>query len=91
MPEAKVGYTNIARLVSQFAEVESVRLMSGDYDLSVTVKCADFKQVALFVAERLSSISGVLSTATHFIIGRYKQHGEILDFDEEDERGFVSP
>ncbi|MCL1789539.1 MAG: Lrp/AsnC family transcriptional regulator [Oscillospiraceae bacterium] len=90
VPEAKHGYKSVAKIIAKFPEVESVYLMSGDYDLAVTVRGADLKQVALFVSMQLSTIRGVESTATHFVIGYYKNFGEEFDFDN-DERGMVSP
>ena len=90
-PEAKHGYKNIAKSIAKFPEVETVYLMSGDHDLGVTVKCSDIKEIGQFVAEQLSAIDGVLSISTHFVIGRYKELGEEIDVDDEDEREWVSP
>ena len=90
-PKANYGYDEIARLVSSYKEVENVSLMSGAYDLSVTVKGNSLKEVASFVSERLAKIDGVLSTATHFVLQRYKEKGIMICQDEIDERGFVSP
>jgi DNA-binding Lrp family transcriptional regulator len=89
-PKSKYGYSDIAKTIARFSEVESVRLMSGDYDLAVTVKCANIREIGAFVAERLSPIDGVLSISTHFVIGRYKELGEefVTDIDE---RGLASP
>ena len=89
-PNKKYGYAGIASTISRFPNVESVRLMSGNYDLAITVKCDDIRQVGKFVDEQLSVLDGVLGTATHFIIGRYKEMGMELSPDE-DERGMVSP
>lgn len=90
-PKTNHGYNEIAKLVSSYKEVESVSLMSGAYDLSVTVKGNSLKEVASFVSERLAKIDGVLSTATHFFLQRYKEKGIMICQDEIDERGFVSP
>jgi DNA-binding Lrp family transcriptional regulator len=65
--------------------------MSGAYDLAVEVKGTNLKDVALFVSERLSTIDGVLSTATHFILKKYKEKGIFIDGEDADERGFVCP
>jgi len=90
-PEAKLGYNGIARIISEFKEVEAVYLMSGGYDFSVMVNCADMKQVGKFVSKKISAIKGVASTGTHFIMERYKHSGEILDvFEEEDDRGLFT-
>ena len=92
MPKAKLGYKDNARTIAQFSEVEAVYLMSGDYDLVLKVKCNSLKEVGRFVDEKLSSIDGILKISTHFIIGRYKESGEVFDFDySSDERGLVSP
>ena len=65
--------------------------MSGAYDLGVTISGTNYKEIAMFVAQRLSTIDGVLSTATHFILKRYKEKGIMIDDEASDERGFVSP
>ena len=70
-----------------FDEVESVCLMSGGYDLSVRITGRSFRDVAMFVAKRLSPIDGVLSTATHFVLKTYKERGVLFLEDEKDERG----
>ena len=90
-PKAEHGYSELAKLVASYEEVESVSLMSGAYDLSVTVKGNSLKEVAFFVSQRLATIDGVLSTATHFVLERYKEKGIMICQDEIDERGFVSP
>jgi len=90
IPEAKLGYKGVARTIAEFKEVETVYLISGDYDLNVIVNCPDMRQVGQFVATKLSTIRGVETTVTHFIMERYKQSGEILDVDEEDERGLYT-
>lgn len=90
-PKANYGYDEIAKMVSSYEEVENVSLMSGAYDLSVTVKGNSLKEVASFVSERLAKIDGVLSTATHFVLQRYKEKGIMICQDEIDERGFISP
>lgn len=90
-PQADCGFDEIARTVMAYNEVESVSLMSGAYDLAVTVSGTNLKEIALFVAQRLSTIDGVLSTATHFVLKRYKEKGIFIGEDETDQRGFVSP
>ena len=83
-PKAKYGYSDIAKTIAQFKEVDSVHLMSGNFDLILTVKCDSLQKVGRFVDEHLSALDGVLSTATHFVIGCYKESGEILNPDEDD-------
>lgn len=89
-PQRDQGFEEIARRIYKFDEVKSVYLMSGGYDLMVLVEGTSLKQVAFFVAQRLSTIDGVLSTATHFVLKRYKDDGVILD-EEPDERLMVTP
>ena len=74
-----------------YDEVDTVTLMSGSFDLAVTLSGTDYKEIALFVARRLSTIEGVISTSTHFVLKRYKEQGFFIADEAEDERGFVSP
>lgn len=90
-PQRDCGFNDIAKTIMMYDEVESVSLMSGAYDLAVEVKGTNLKDVALFVSERLSTIEGVLSTATHFILKKYKEKGIFIDCEDTDERGFVCP
>ncbi|NYE57468.1 Lrp/AsnC family transcriptional regulator [Carboxydothermus ferrireducens] len=90
-PQREVGFDGIARRIYQFAEVKDVYLMSGDYDLAVMVEGSSMKEVALFVALKLSTIEGVQSCATHFILKTYKHEGVILDDEEEDRRLVITP
>jgi DNA-binding Lrp family transcriptional regulator len=76
--------------IRQYDEVESVYLMSGGYDLFVTISGRSFKEVAMFVAKRLSTLEGVTSTATHFVLKKYKDNGVILHKNDPDERGNAS-
>ncbi len=89
-PQADFGFEEIAKRVMQYQEVESVYLMSGGYDLCVMVKSKTFQQVAMFVAKELSTIDAVVSTATHFILRRYKELDVILCDENEDDRGRLS-
>ena len=74
-----------------FEEVRNVYLMSGGYDLLVMLKAPTLKKLALFVAEKLSTIEGVLSTATHFVLKRYKNEGVITDEKQADRRLKITP
>ena len=74
-PQRDCGFGKIAELVSRFNEVEACFLMSGGYDLLVFVKGSSLQDVAQFVAQDLSTIEGVLSTATHFMLKTYKAKG----------------
>ena len=87
VPRPDVGFEAIAEQIADFEEVESVYLMSGGYDLSVRVNGHSFQEIAAFVAKRLATLDSVQSTATHFILRRYKEsHVPFCDKDV-DERG----
>lgn len=91
-PERGGGFNRHAERISKFDEVESCYLMSGGYDLLVFVNGASLQKVAAFVSEKLSTIEGVLSTATHFMLRSYKEHGFLLGGKvEENERLKVAP
>ncbi|MEY2852399.1 MAG: hypothetical protein RL549_1098, partial [Verrucomicrobiota bacterium] len=90
-PERDGGFDRIAARVARYPEVVSCQLMSGGYDLLITVEGPDLKQVATFVAEKLSTIQGVISTATHFQLKTYKEAGVMFLEDERAERLAVSP
>lgn len=89
VPQADAGFEEIAERISQFEHVESVYLMSGGYDLCVTVTGQSFQKVAMFVAKRLATINEVTSTATHFVLRRYKEMGVTM-CDSTDDRGRIS-
>ena len=82
-PERGGGFNHLAQRLSRFDEVESCYLMSGGYDLLVFVRGASLQKVASFVSEKLSTIEGVLSTSTHFMLRCYKEQGFLLDSGEE--------
>ena len=91
-PERGGGFNRLAERISKFDEVESCYLMSGGYDLLVFVNGASLQKVAAFVSEKLSTLEGVLSTATHFMLRSYKEHGFLLGGRvEETERLKVAP
>ena len=90
-PQRGEGFDYIAQRIYQFEEVTAVYLMSGAFDLTVIVEGKTMKEVALFVARRLAPIDQVLSTSTHFILKRYKDHGVVLEETKNDERMLVSP
>lgn len=89
-PQRDFGFEEIARTISEYPEVSSVYLMSGGYDLHIRVAGKTFKEVALFVAQRLAVLDGVLSTATHFVLSRYKDWGVIMGEQGIDERRIMS-
>src|ERR1700744_5357169 len=78
-PERGGGFNRLAERISRFDEVESCYLMSGSYDLLVFVDGASLQRVAAFVSEKLFTIEGVLSTATHFMLRSYKEHRFLLE------------
>lgn len=82
-PQRGEGFERVAERIYQFDEVESLYLMSGGYDLSVTITGKSMKEVALFVATKLAPIEGVSGTATHFVLKRYKDHGVLFKIEEE--------
>lgn len=87
IPQRDRGFDAIAERICNFDEVKSVFLMSGAYDLAVTVECRTMRDVANFVAEHLATIDGVTSTATHFIMQKYKDWGISFDRKPLDLRG----
>ena len=89
-PKAGLGFEEVAMKVAKYPEVESVYLMSGGYDLSVTVRGKTFQEVAMFVAKELSTIDSVISTTTHFILRRYKELDVELIGKPTDDRGNLS-
>lgn len=90
-PQRELGYDDIAKRIYRFPEVKSVYLMSGAYDLAVLLEAKTLKQISKFVFEKLAVLEGVRSTATHFIMRKYKEQGVIFAEDEHDDRLVVSP
>ena len=89
-PQPNVGFEQIAEEVQKYSEVETVYLMSGGYDLCVIVKGKTFQEVAMFVAKQLAPMKYVVSTATHFILRRYKELDIELIGDAKDDREKIS-
>lgn len=90
-PESGGGFDRIARRISQYDQVRGCYLMSGGYDLAVIVEGKDLYDVAKFVAEKLSTLGAVLSTATHFQLRVYKHDGVLHRTGDEEERLPISP
>lgn len=84
-PERDGGFDTRARRISRFEQVESCYLMSGGYDLNLVVKGKTLFDVARFVSQRLSSIEGVISTSTHFLLKAYKEQGFLIEHDDVNE------
>ena len=85
-PRKDRGFEEIAAAIAAFEEVDAVMLMSGGYDLLVSIKGKSFQEIALFVAKRLSPLDDVLSTATGFVLRTYKRGGVLFQDEEIDER-----
>ena len=90
-PERDGGFNRLANRIAKYDEVSSCYLMSGSYDILVIVDGANLRQVASFVSEKLATIQSVTSTATHFLLKRYKENGVMIGGTEEVERLAVSP
>ena len=90
-PQRDRGFDRIAERIYNYPEVYSVYLISGSYDLLVTIEGKTLKEVSRFVSEKLSPIDEVLSPATHFILKKYKDHGTILAKKNEDTREKITP
>lgn len=86
-PQLQKGFDQIAERIMMFDEVESVYLMAGAYDLLLTVKGETIQDVSAFVAQKLAALEGILSTATHFMLKKYKESGvSLVDIDGEKDR-----
>jgi len=90
-PERGGGFDRLAKRVARFDQVVSCYLASGGYDLMVVVEGGDLREVARFVSEKLSSLDGVISTATHFRLKTYKENGFLFERESPTERLAVSP
>ncbi len=90
-PERDGGFDRIAKRIARFEEVTSLFLMSGGYDLLIFVEGRNLREVAQFVAEKLATLEGVTSTATHFMLKTYKEQGVLMESNEEFERLKISP
>lgn len=90
-PQRGRGFDSVAERVYNYPEVNAVYLISGGYDLLVTLEGKSLKQISGFVSDKLSTLESVLSTATHFILKKYKDHGTVLTKKYEDTREKVTP
>ena len=91
-PERGRGFDKVAERIYQFEEVESVYLMSGGFDLTVIIDGRSMKEVARFVATKLAPMESIMSTATHFVLKKYKEHGlSLLEGKNGDERQLITP
>lgn len=90
-PQRGQGFDRIAERIYNYPEVKSVYLISGGFDLLVTLEEKSLKEIAGFVSDKLSTLDSVISTATHFILKKYKDHGTVIGTRKQDEREPVSP
>ncbi len=90
-PQRGQGFDRIASRIYNYPEVRDVYLISGGFDLLVTLEEKSLKEIAQFVSEKLSTLDSILSTGTHFILKKYKDHGTIVDEKIEDEREVIIP
>lgn len=90
-PQKGMGFDNIAERIYQFSEVDAVYLMSGSFDFTVFIEGRTMRDVAQFVSDKLAPMDSVLSTATHFVLKKYKDHGTILSAKKKDERQLITP
>jgi len=90
-PQRGQGFDNMAERIQKYPEVQSVYLMSGGYDLMIILEGKTLREVSSFVSNKLSALDTVLSTATHFILKKYKDHGTVLSRKKEDEREMITP
>ena len=85
-PQKERGFDRIAERIYNYPEVQSVYLISGSYDLTVTIEGRTMREVAFFVSGKLAPIEGVISTATHFVLRKYKDRGVIFEIPKQDDR-----
>ncbi len=90
-PERGGGFDRLAERIAKYTEVHSCYLMSGGYDLLVIVEGTNLREVATFVSEKLATVQGVISTATHFMLKTYKEQGVLMNGERNEERLAVSP
>lgn len=90
-PQRGQGFDKIAERIYNYPEVRAVYLISGGYDLLVIIEEKTLREISNFVSDKLSTLDSVLSTATHFILKKYKDHGTILAKKHEDEREIITP
>ena len=90
-PQRGLGFDKIAERIYQFDEVQSVYLMSGGFDLTVIIEGKTMREVAAFVSEKLAPMEAILSTGTHFVLKKYKEHGLPLVQTKQDERMLITP
>lgn len=89
-PQRGEGFDKVAERIYKYPQVKSLYLMSGAYDLAVTIEGKSMKDVALFVAQKLAPMDSIISTATHFVLKKYKEEGIVFEDDEKDTRQVIT-
>ena len=89
-PQRGEGFDKVAERIYKYPQVKSLYLMSGAYDLAVTNEGKSMKEVALFVAQKLAPMDSIISTATHFVLKKYKEEGIVFEDDEKDTRQVIT-
>ena len=89
-PQRGEGFDKVAERIYKYPQVKSLYLMSGAYDLAVTIEGNSMKEVALFVAQKLAPMDSIISTATHFVLKKYKEEGIVFEDDEKDTRQVIT-
>ncbi|MCR5421510.1 MAG: Lrp/AsnC family transcriptional regulator [Lachnospiraceae bacterium] len=90
-PQRGQGFDAIAERIYKYPEVNATYLISGGYDLLVSLEGKTLREISNFVSQKLSTLESVISTTTYFVLKKYKDHGTILNGDSEDERMIVTP
>ena len=90
-PQRDMGFDKVAERIYNYPEVNSVYLISGGFDLMVTLEGKTLRDISTFVTDKLSTLDSVLSTKTNFILKKYKDHGTVMAETSKDERIFMTP
>ena len=90
-PQKGLGFDAIAERIYNYSQISALYLMSGGFDFTVIIEEKTMKEVAMFVSNKLAPLDAVLSTSTHFVLKKYKDHGTVLEVPTDDERMLVTP
>ena len=88
-PQRGMGFDKVAERIYNYPEINAVYLISGGYDLLISLEGKSLKEISMFVSDKLAPLDSILSTATHFILKKYKDHGTVLAKKKEDEREMI--
>lgn len=88
-PQRGQGFDHIAERIYNYPEVDALYLISGGYDLLISLEGKSLKEISMFVSDKLAPLDSILSTATHFILKKYKDHGTVLEKKKSDEREMI--